>query len=97
MCRYSLSFNDAVVNEVRPHFADEKALRLWMQTQMEKLMREYAAQFKEPSKSDDQLLYKLKALGDTPEGFLMLDTVLTPSHSSLEELREDAYYEKYGI
>lgn len=97
MCRYSLSFNDALVDEVRPHFTDEKALRLWMQTQMEQLMREYAAQFKKPSMSGDQLLSKLKALGDTPEGFLMLDTVLTPSHSSLEELREEAYYEKYGI
>ena len=84
MCRYNLSFNDAVVNEVRPHFTDEKALRLWMQTQMEQLMREYAAQFKKPSMNGDQLLDKLKALGDTPEGFLMLDTVLTPSHSSSE-------------
>ena len=24
MCRFNMSFNDAVVDEMRPHFADEK-------------------------------------------------------------------------
>ena len=97
MCRYNLSFNDAVVDEVRPHFADEESLRLWMQVQMEHLMKEYAAQFKKPSLDGEQLLSRLKSLGDTPDGFLRLDTVLPPSQSSIEELREEAYFEKYGI
>ena len=46
---------------------------------------------------DSQLLSRLKALPNTPEGFLQLDTVLGPAKSSIEELREEAYTEKYGI
>ena len=46
---------------------------------------------------DSQLLSRLKALPNTPEGFLQLDTVLRPAKSSIDELREEAYAEKYGI
>ena len=31
------------------------------------------------------------------EGFLQLDTVLSPAKTSIEELREEAFAEKYGI
>ena len=26
MCKYNMSINDAVVNEIRPHFKDEESL-----------------------------------------------------------------------
>ena len=42
MCRFNISFNDAVIDEMRPLFADEKALLMWMQAKMEQLMKEYA-------------------------------------------------------
>jgi hypothetical protein len=80
-----------------PILLTRNLLRLWMQVQMEHLMKEYAAQFKKPSLDGEQLLSRLKSLGDTPDGFLRLDTVLPPSQSSIEELREEAYFEKYGI
>ena len=51
MCRFNISFNDAVIDEMRPLFADEKALLMWMQAKMEQLMKEYAAQFKPQLKS----------------------------------------------
>ena len=45
----------------------------------------------------EELLSKLKVLPNTPEGFLQLDTVLRPAKTSIEQLREEAYTEKYGI
>lgn len=57
--------------------------------QMEQMMREYTARNKKKSVVDgDELLRNLKALPNTPEGFLQLDTVLRPSRFSIEELRE---------
>ena len=98
MCRFNLSFNDAVVAEMRPCFADEKAMLMWMQAGMERMMREYVAQFREKAAADGkELLRKLQAIPNTPEGFLQLDSVLRPSQSSIEELREEAFLEKYGI
>lgn len=52
MCRFNLSFNDAVVDEMRPCFADEKAMLMWMQAGMERMMREYVAQFREKAAAD---------------------------------------------
>ena len=93
-----MSFSDTVVDEVRPLFTDEHKMLLWMQVEMERLMRNYVAQYKRNIEVDgSQLLSNLKALPNTPEGFLQLDTVLRPSLSSIEELREEAYAEKYGI
>lgn len=100
MCRFSMSFNDAVVDEMRPLFADEKSLLMWMQAGMERMMREYAAQFKKkPAADGEALLKKLQALPDTPEGFLQLGGILgkTRKGFSWEELREEALEEKYGV
>ncbi len=43
MCRYNMSFNDAVMNELRPHFKDEESLLGWLEVNMDHLMREYIA------------------------------------------------------
>ena len=65
----------------------------------EHLMLEYAAQFKSPAVDGKHLLSKLNALPDTPESFLKLDGILGRQRRSFswEELREDAYSDKYGI
>lgn len=44
-----------------------------------------------------KVLQQLSELEEGPAGFLMLDSILPPSKMSIEELREDAYTEKYGI
>ena len=49
MCRYNMSFNDAVMNELRPHFKDEESLLVWLEVNMDHLMREYIARFKRPN------------------------------------------------
>ena len=43
MCRYNMSFNDAVMNELQPHFKDEESLLVWLEVNMDHLMREYIA------------------------------------------------------
>jgi len=45
----------------------------------------------------ESILQQLSELEDGPTGFLRLDTILPPSTQSTEELREEAYIEKYGI
>ncbi len=88
-----MSFNDAVVDEMRPFFADEKAMLMWMQAGMERMMREYAAQSRKGTAADGtELLRKLQATPDTPEGFLQLGGVLgKPADSfSWDALREGA-------
>jgi len=94
MCRYNMSFDDAIVNKVLPHFKDEQSLLKWMQVSMEHLMLEYAAQFKSPAVDG-----KLNALPNTSESFLQLGGILGRQRKSFswEELREDAYSDKYGI
>lgn len=93
--QYCLPY-DLVVNEVWSHFADEKELLMLLQVRLKELMEDFSAKNK-PSVDGNELLRNLKALPNTPEGFLQLDTVLRPSRFSLEELREEAYLEKYGI
>ena len=44
-----------------------------------------------------KVLQKLSELEEGPAGFLKLDDILPPSTQSVEELRESAYKEKYGI
>ena len=55
MCRYNMSFNDAVMNELRPHFKDEESLLVWLEVNMDHLMREYIARFKRPNIDGEQL------------------------------------------
>lgn len=97
MCTLSIKVNDTTLEMVRPHFDGEKAMQTWLEMQLDIAMTEFLAQVKKPVTKSDDLLERLKALGDTPEGFLNLDTVLPPSQFSLQQLRNEAYQEKYGI
>ena len=94
-----MSFNDAVMNELRPHFKDEESLLVWLEVNMEHLMREYIARFKRPNIGGEQLLRKLNALPNTSDGFHQLDGILGRQGASFswDELRDDAYSDKYGI
>lgn len=102
MCRYNISFSidDHVADVVRPKVGGEKALEAWMIRTLKKVMTDYAHELSASQVSAEEgedLLGRLKALPNTPEGFLQLDTVLRPASTSIDELREEAYAEKYGI
>jgi hypothetical protein len=71
----------------------DKALEAWMVRMLKKVMADYAHELKIQTASvieGEELLSKLKALPNTPEGFLQLDTVLRPAKTSIEQLREEA-------
>ena len=38
MCSYNITLSDTLVEKVRPSFADDNALQLWLQQQMEELL-----------------------------------------------------------
>lgn len=97
MCTYNVRVDDHVMALMKPHFNDDRALQLWIERQLQKAMWEYAAQFEKPTEHNNRLLEQLMALDNSPEGFLKLDTVLPPSTSSIEELKEDAFSDKYRI
>lgn len=41
MCSYNITLSDTLVEKVRPSFADDKALELWLQRQIEELLLDY--------------------------------------------------------
>jgi len=38
MCSYNITLSDTLVEKVRPSFADDSALQLWLQRQMEEIL-----------------------------------------------------------
>ena len=44
MCSYNITINDSLVEKVRPSFADDQALELWLQQQIEALLLKYYTQ-----------------------------------------------------
>ena len=41
MCRYSISIDDAVMEEVRPHFHNELAVQEWLEQQVRELLTQF--------------------------------------------------------
>ena len=41
MCNYNITINDSLVEKVRPSFADDSALELWLQRQIEELLLDF--------------------------------------------------------
>ena len=98
MCRYNIAIDDALIEEVKPHIGKDVKIQLWLEEILNNALLSFVAQFSNESKSRGERIYQqLEALGDTPEGFFDLPTVLKPSHYSAEELRDDYISEKYGV
>lgn len=43
MCSYNITLNDNLVEKVRPSFADDQALTLWLQQKIEELLLDFYA------------------------------------------------------
>ena len=43
MCSYNITLNDTLVEKVRPSFADDQALTLWLQQQLEAILLKFHA------------------------------------------------------
>ena len=100
MCTYNLRIEDKVIEMVRPHFDGESAMRAWIESQLEIIMKNYAMQFSMAPMAEDKsedIYQQVKALEHDPQGFFKLGNILKPSQYSAEELRDEYISEKYGI
>ena len=77
MCSYNITLSDALVEKVRPSFAEDNALQLWLQQQVEELLLDYyAAQLEAKSTmpppcqytEEEVVQHVLKATSDVDAG-----------------------------
>ena len=98
MCRYNIAVDDALMEEVRPHIGENVAVQSWLEEMLRKALESYLEELAKESKiRSERICQQVKALGDTPEGFFNLHTVLKPSKYSAEELIDEYLSEKYGV
>lgn len=84
MCTFDLSFNNALVDSIRPAFKDENAIKEWMQHQLELLMAQLVTmQSESRNVSYHHSLSHLRGIGATGK--------------SIEQLRDEYYSEKFGV
>ena len=69
MCTYNISISDAVIDGVRPAFADEDALSRWLQQQMELLLIQYATSLKRKNTDGKSLSSRLRGIATAPKDF----------------------------
>lgn len=69
MCTYNISISDAVIDGVRPAFADDDALSRWLQQQMELLLIQYATTLKRKDTDGKSLSTRLRGLATAPKDF----------------------------
>lgn len=86
MCTFDLSFNDSLVENIRPFFKDEAAIKEWMQHQMEYVISQFytsKASTQPQTKTFVHSLSHLRGIGD--------------SSMSIDQLRDEYLKEKYGV
>jgi len=69
MCTYNISISDAVIDDVRPAFADDDALSRWLQQQMELLLIQYATSLKRKDVEGKSLSSRLRGIATAPKDF----------------------------
>lgn len=98
MCTYNVRIEDAVLEEVKPHFAGDAAMQLWIEDVLRQALMSYAAQFRtKPLSNCERISQQIKALESDPDGLFKLGRILKPSKYTIEELRDGYISEKYGI
>ena len=69
MCTYNISISDEVIDDVRPAFADEDSLSLWLQQQVEMLFIQYATSLKRKDSEGKSLSSRLRGIATAPKDF----------------------------
>ena len=69
MCIYNISISDAVIEDVRPAFADDDSLSRWLQQQMELLLIQYATSLKRKKSEGKSLSSHLRGIATAPKDF----------------------------
>ena len=69
MCKYSISVDDKLLEQVRPAFADNAEISSWMQSQIEALLLQVAAKVSGPH-SGKRLSQRLRGIAaSAPKDF----------------------------
>lgn len=69
MCTYNISISDAVIEDVRPAFADDDSLSRWLQQQVEMLLVQYATSLKRKDSEGKSLSSRLRGIATAPKDF----------------------------
>ena len=99
MCTYTFTFDDKLMDKLKPQFSSDEKMVHWLQKELETIVIRHTKVSKPNSKtcSKKEFLAKLKELKNDKNGFLKLVDILPPSKYSAEELLNEYYEEKYGI
>lgn len=98
MCTYHVRIDDAVLEQVKPHFSGDAAMQSWIEGVLHHALLDYVAQLGElPISHSEHVFQQVKALESDPDGLLKLGNILKPSKLSAEELRDGYISEKYGV
>ena len=69
MCTYNISIDDTLMERVRPAFADNAAIRAWMQSQVEILLWQMVADKTEKTAPTMKLSQRLRGIAHAPADF----------------------------
>ena len=68
MCTYNITIDDGLMERVRPAFADNTAIAVWMQSQVESILMQMASDMEEKSKKP-RLSQRLRGIAHAPKDF----------------------------
>ena len=68
MCTYNITIDDGLMERVRPAFADNTAIAVWMQSQVESILMQMASDMEEKSKKT-RLSQRLRCIAHAPKDF----------------------------
>lgn len=69
MCTYNISIDDALMERVRPAFADNAAIKDWMQSQVEVLLLQIVSENAKKKDAQMRLSQRLRGIAHAPMGF----------------------------
>lgn len=69
MCTYNISIDDTLMERVRPAFADNAAIRAWMQSQVEILLWQMVVEKQGKADSAMKLSQRLRGIAHAPTDF----------------------------
>lgn len=69
MCTYSISVDDALLEQVRPAFSDNAAIEAWIRSQMNLLLIQLAEEMSEKRRGKPQLSKRLRGIVHAPADF----------------------------
>lgn len=99
MCTYSISIEDALVEQLKPSLGSDNDVKKWMQHEIELAVLRYVQQLHGKSMEQDSRR-RIMALSEADGSTISLcdlEGILPAPQSSFEDLRNEYINEKYGV